>query len=319
MHVPIALRSNRYTAGVTPSLGGALAWFGLAGDPLIEFVRATPVRALVDGNARMASSYPLVPYSNRVGDGRFVFDGAAVTLRRNTDISEHPVHGVGFQRSWDVVTALDNALTIALSHDGRNGADPDWPWSFDSTQSFDLDDGGLVISIAIVNRDTRRMPAGIGLHPFFPKSSTTQLRFETAATWMNDARMLPQSRIDVPSRFDFRAPRAVDELEVDNCFAGWTGTFELEWPERRWGLRASASAAFGHLVVFTGPLRDSIAIEPVSHVNNALNLARSRALPDDSGLVALAPGESLEGTMRLAPYALQALAPSALQAARNPR
>ena len=305
MHTPIALRSSRYTAGVTPSLGGSLAWFGLAGDPLIEFVRATPARAFYDGHARMASSYPLVPYSNRVGDGRFTFDGNAVMLRRNTNISEHPIHGLGFQRAWKVVTASDYAITIAIAHDGCNGTDADWPWSFEATQSFALDDeDGLVISIAVVNRDARRMPAGIGLHPFFQKSSTTRLRFETAATWMNDARMLPQSRIEVPSRFDFRAAHAVADLEVDNCFAGWTGTFELEWPERRWGLRASASDVFGHLIVFTSPTRDSIAVEPVSHVNNALNLALSRVPVGDTGLVLLAPGEALEGTMRMTPYAL---------------
>ena len=288
-----------------PTLGGALAWFGLAGDPLVEFVRATPVRALLDGNARMASSYPLVPYSNRVGDGRFTFDGNAVALRRNTDISEHPIHGLGFQRAWNVVTASDHALTIALTHDGRNGTDADWPWSFDATQSFSVDDdGGLAITISVVNRDTRRMPAGIGLHPFFPKTPLMRLRVETGAVWINDSRMLPRSRIDVPSRFDFRMPRAVAELDVDNCFAGWTRTFELEWPERKWGLRASASEVFGHLIVFTGPSRDSIAIEPVSHVNNALNLAVSREGSWDTGLVVLAPGEMLEGTMRLAPYAL---------------
>lgn len=301
MHLPIALRSTRYTAGILPRLGGALAWFGLAGDPTMEFVRATPVRALHDGFARMASAYPLVPYSNRIGDGRFDFDGRTVMLRRNTDISEHPIHGIGFLRPWTVASNDDRALTLTLAHDGRSGDDPDWPWSFEAIQSFVLDDESLRICISITNRDPRAMPAGIGLHPFFPKSAATRLRFATGAVWLNDARMLPAARTAVPPAFDFHEQRTLDTLTVDNCFAGWDGNADIEWPDRQWKLRIAATSVFGHLVVFTSPARDAIAIEPVSHVNNALNLARAR---DDTGLVVLAPGATLEGTVTLSPSAI---------------
>ena len=311
MHSTIALMSDRFTAGVSPSLGGSLVWFGTRGhasDPSIEFVRATPVRALHDGTGRMASSYPLVPYSNRVADGGFEFDGKPVTLRRNTSIPDHPIHGVGFLRGWSVespeVSANRHELAISLIHAvaaDTSRPDPDWPWSFAARQIFTLDDHGLAISIAIANRDARPMPAGIGFHPFFPKSSSTRLRFRASAVWKSDARMLPEARIAVPKPFDFAEPRALTALDVDNCFAGWDGTADLEWPDRRWGLRIDASPVFGHLVVYTSPLRDTIAIEPVSHVNNALNLARER---DDTGLVRLMPGETLEGTMKLTPFEL---------------
>ena len=49
-----------------------------------------------------------------------------------------------------------------------------------------------------------------------------------------------------------------------------------------------------YLVVCTQPQRDSVAIEPVSHANNAINLqhAQGRA-PAELGVRTLAPGESL--------------------------
>lgn len=313
MHSPIALTSDRYTAGVSPAMGGALLWFGMRQEPQVDFVRATPARALHDGNARLASSYPLVPYSNRIGDGRFEFDGAPVTLRRNTDFSEHPIHGVGFQRPWSVESSSEppvetatkssdaGKLVIMLAHDARQHDDPDWPWSFSARQAFVVDDQGLSITIGITNRDTQPMPAGIGLHPFFPKSSSTRLRFAASAVWKSSARMLPESLVAVSKPFDFGERRPVADLDVDNCFAGWDGSAEIEWPDKRWGLRIAAGAVFAHLVVFTSPLRDAIAVEPVSHVNNALNIARDR---DDTGLVRLLPGQTLEGTVRLTPFEL---------------
>jgi aldose 1-epimerase len=54
------------------------------------------------------------------------------------------------------------------------------------------------------------------------------------------------------------------------------------------------------LVVFTTPGRDSIAIEPVSHVNNALALvAQTGASPESLGLVTLQPGETFSVAMRI--------------------
>jgi aldose 1-epimerase len=54
------------------------------------------------------------------------------------------------------------------------------------------------------------------------------------------------------------------------------------------------------LVVYTKPDVEMIAIEPVSHVNNALNLlARGVATADALGLVILQPGETFSCEMRI--------------------
>lgn len=301
MQSVITLASQRFTAGVSPTLAGSLLWFGLADQIAIDFVRPSTVRACCEGSVRLSSSYPLVPYSNRIGDGRFEFRGVQHVLRRNTDFSEHPIHGVGWLRAWTVVASTRDQLQLTITHDGEDGRNADWPWSFSATQTFLLDDDGLRHSIGVTNRDRRPMPAGIGLHPFFPKSPATQVCFEAEAVWRNSERMLPQERTAVPPEWNFSQRRTVAGLTVDNCFAGWTRNAEIVWPECGWGLHLEASEVFGHLVVFTSEARDSIAIEPVSHVNNALNLVDAR---DDTGLRVLAPGEMLEGTLAMTPFAL---------------
>jgi aldose 1-epimerase len=94
-------------------------------------------------------------------------------------------------------------------------------------------------------------------------------------------RPLPHSGLDAP----------VDALDIDHCFDGWVGQAELATPMGRWRIESSLR----HLVVFTRPDRTDVAIEPVSHVNNALNLlAQNRGLdPEDLGVRVLAPGESM--------------------------
>ena len=298
----ITLASPRFTAGVAPQLGGALAWFALADETGLDFVRPAPARAFAERNVRLTSSYPLVPYSNRIGDGRFGFAGVNHALRRNAAISPHPLHGLGWLRPWTVATVAPRSVTLTITHDSRGDNDPEWPWSFGATQTIELDDAGLRLTLALTNHDRRAMPAGIGLHPFFPKSPGMALQFEAAAVWRNDARMLPQERASVPPEWNFGIRRPVAALAVDNCFAGWSKSARLTWPERGWGLRLAASDTFGYLVVFTSPAKESIAIEPVSHANNALNLAATR---DDTGLVILAPGATLTGTLVMTPFPLE--------------
>lgn len=298
----ITLSSQRFAAGVSPRLGGALAWFGLADDSGIEFVRPASARAFAERNVRLTSSYPLVPYSNRIGDGKFRFDGLDYSLQQNAPISPHPIHGVGWLRNWSVTAVERNSVSLAFTHVAHGGSGTDWPWSFGAAQIIALDDTGLHLTLSLTSHDSRPMPAGIGLHPFFPKSPKMELRFEAGSVWLNDVRMLSTERVGLPREWNFAMQRPVNELTVDNCFAGWSRAALLTWPERGWGLRLAAGAAFGHLVVFTSPARDSIAIEPVSHANNAVNLAATR---DDTGLVILAPGATLSGTLTICPFPLE--------------
>jgi aldose 1-epimerase len=298
----ITLSSRRFTAGVSPELGGALTWFELANDTGIDFVRPASARGWAERNVRLTSSYPLVPYSNRIGDGRFSFDGVDYALRPNANISPHPLHGVGWSRAWAVTSVGPGNVSLVFTHDSSGRDDPEWPWSFSATQTIALDDAGLHLTLTVTNEDSGPMPAGIGIHPFFPKSPRMELQFEAEAVWLNDARMLPRERASVPPEWHFAIRRPVAELDVDNCFAGWSHSALLYWPERGWGLRLDASEAFGHLVVYTTPARASIAIEPVSHANNAVNLASARG---DTGLAILAPGAALSGSFTIAPFPLE--------------
>src|SRR4028118_2023587 len=69
----LTLSKGDLTLAVAPSIGGAIAGFWRNG---LALMRETPEQALRDGLVRLTSSYPLIPYSNRIAQGRFSFHGA---------------------------------------------------------------------------------------------------------------------------------------------------------------------------------------------------------------------------------------------------
>ena len=65
-------------------------------------------------------------------------------------------------------------------------------------------------------------------------------------------------------------------------------------------LHTRIESKLGNLVVFSNGRQDCIAIEPVSHVNNAIDLmARGVATADALGVRVLQPGESMSCDMSI--------------------
>jgi aldose 1-epimerase len=63
-------------------------------------------------------------------------------------------------------------------------------------------------------------------------------------------------------------------------------------------MQVRIESSMSRVVVFTHPARDTVAIEPVSHVNNAVHLVRDGVSDAQAlGLAVLSPGESMSATM----------------------
>jgi aldose 1-epimerase len=85
-------------------------------------------------------------------------------------------------------------------------------------------------------------------------------------------------------------------LDVDHCFDGWSGMLQL----RDELLHTRITSPMSRLVVFTNATKSFVAIEPVSHVNNALNmLALDPEKADELGANILQPGESMTAQMTI--------------------
>ena len=137
------------------------------------------------------------------------------------------------------------------------------------------------------NLSAEAMPCGLGLHPYFPCTSSTVLDTEVTHAWTVDAQVLPVERVPAAGRYDLRR-RPVCGQGLDNGFDGWSGSARIVWPKRGLGLELSSPDAPRFQLY--SPTRGGLFVaEPVQNANAALN--RPEADWADAGLRLLAQGE----------------------------
>ncbi len=282
MTTALHLHRDGLRCEIAPGLGGCIAGLWLNGVPVL---RSTPAAQLA--TARQSGSYPLVPFSNRLAHAALQWQGTSHPLVRNNGDEPHAIHGVGWQRPWGVLDSADDFALLSYEHRGDSG----WPFAFDASQTFRVSPDALECTLSVTNQSQHAAPLGLGWHPWFVKRPGARVSFQAEGRWEMGADKLPTHRLP-SSGMDADG----DTLDVDHCFDGWRGSVVLTDAQ----LRTRVSANLSRLVIFTLPSRDAIAIEPVSHVNNALHLAAQPGLtPEALGLKVLAPGESFSATMTI--------------------
>lgn len=283
MSPPLTLHCNALRCELKPELGGCIAGLWLGDVPVL---RSTPAADL--HSVRLSASYPLVPFSNRIGHATLQWQGTDHPLVKNWAPDAHAIHGVGWERPWGVLEASETFALLSYEHK----ADAAWPFDFDASQAFQLEAGALELSLSITNQSAVSAPVGLGWHPYFVKRANSRVVFTATGRWEMGADKLPTQRS--PST---GVSAECAALEVDHCFDGWNGVATLQDEV----LRTTLTSSLSRLVVYTTPARDSIAIEPVSHVNNAMNmLAQTGASADALGVCVLQPGQTFSCTMRMA-------------------
>ena len=282
MPSPLRLVCGDMRCDVVPALGAAIAglWHGE-----LPVLRSTDAATLT--SARAAGSYPLVPFSNRIAQASLKWNGTSHPLVQNFPPEPHAIHGIGWQRPWDVLDADPQFVLLSFEH----RPDADWPFAFDCSQALRLDNDALALSLSVTNQSGQPAPFGLGWHPYFVKRAGSHISFAASGRWEMGDDNLPTHRL---ASQGLDADCAV--LDIDHCFDGWTGSLHL----RDAWLHTCVSSNLQRLVVFTNTSRDFVAIEPVSHVNNAINIAGSR--PEylrELGVQTLQPGESMTAQMRI--------------------
>ena len=279
----LTLRAGRSLLVLAPEAGGAMLGWSFGGIPLL---RRADGRAVVQNDVRGMGCFPLVPYANRIAEGRFSWGGRTYQLDRNFGDHPHSIHGIGWQRPWTVDAVSETEACLTLVHDGDGS---DWPFPFVAEQRLVLCPDALRVEMRITNRHHAAAPAGLGLHPYFPRPPGAGLRFNAGSVWLNDTTALPSRLVPVPNAWDHASGITVGAVTLDNCFNGWDGAAHLDLGTV--AVTIEASAAFGHLQVYTPPDEPFFCVEPVTHRPDALNGRSGRGMPS------LGPGETLAGAV----------------------
>jgi len=273
----LRLTADDYALDVDPALGGSIArfeWRGLA------LMRATCGPSVLD-----TACFPLVPFSNRIAHGRFRAGGRAFRLAPNFPGRDHPhtLHGFGWLSPWRVAEA-DEARAV-LVHEHEAG---EWPWSYRAEQEFALSEAGLRHSLAVTNLSATPMFAGLGVHPYFPRSARTLYRGLHRGEYQVDGEVLPVGLDLRAEAIDWWQGAPVATRPIDTAYTGREGALAIVWPERNLSLAIEPSPALTFTVVYVPRDEDIFCVEPVSHAIDAINDADPQ-----SGALWLGPRETM--------------------------
>jgi len=276
------LRAGELLLEVEPSLGGAVTRFTSGTFPIFREALAPPA------SVSDCASFPLIPFSNRIRDGRFTFSGARFQIPPDKRDQRFTNHGHTRHLPWQVIASSPTGLTLRFTQ-----PEPalSWPFPFTAEQEFHLSPNRLTLRARIRNDHATPAPAGIGFHPYFTRLPDTALGFSADCLWETDELDIPIRSAPPVGRFDFAPGKMLEVPLINHAYGGWNGTAEIIHPSRL-RILISATAELNHLILFTPEGKNFFGFEPVSHRPDALNtLADER----DQGMTVLLPGEILEG------------------------
>lgn len=281
----LTLRCGTSQCQLLPQLGGSIRAWTIGDQPMLRLASDAGIAAR---DPYATAGFPLVPYSNRIAQARFEWDGARVSLERNFPPEPHAIHGVGFERPWRVEEQGEDSVLLSLLH-RPDGA---WPWSFQARQHLKLEQESLTLELSAQNLEAYPVPLAFGHHPYFPRAGAV-LTFEARAVWLTDADGLPGRRAEPFGQFDFSGGCSVEQAQIDHCYTGWNGRARIAWRGKRRALEISASPGLSSAVIYIRPGLDAFCFEPVAHLNDALNRpAQESAMP------VVAPGATFSATIR---------------------
>ncbi len=247
-----------------------------------HILRPTPVTAGADPFD--VACFPMVPYVNRIADGRFQFGGRQVQLEQNRSQEPHPLHGQGWRSRWTVAEISASGARLQFE-----GGGDQWPWRYRAEQRFAIEPDGIAIELSAENLGAEPMPVMLGLHPYFFGASRTRLLARLPRVWRTDQAALPVEELAAPMDWSFDPARPLKAMQLDHCFAGWDGRATLYSPERTIHLQAS-NCRFLHVYVPAG--RDYFCLEPQSAAAGALGRGGAE-------VAAVPPGERLAINLRI--------------------
>jgi len=241
-------------------------------------------------------NYLLLPYSNRIRDGRFQYDGQTHQLDNAT---RHAIHGTLRDQPWQVTNSSESALTA--SFDSRTHPGINWPWPISASCEIELSGNRLQCQLKVTNQGETTMPIGGGWHPYFVRhliKADPELSIPVAAVYPDtDGDCLPTGPAQIiPEALQFTEHTKLDPNQrIDHCFSGLSGDLQIRWPDAAVQLTMKASKNCTHAVLYN-PDHPFFALEPVTHANDAVNLM---AKGIDAGLESLAPGKSWQASLQI--------------------
>jgi aldose 1-epimerase len=244
----------------------------------------------------------LLPWPNRIEDGRYEFAGAVHQLPLTEPARHNALHGLTRWVNWTAVEQAPDRVLLSLVLHPQDG----YPFTLRFDVEYRLAAGGLTTLTTATNIGRRAAPYGAGHHPYLTVGTLIDqalLKMPALMRLEANDRLIPTGRL-LPNRgtdYDFLELRPIGPLTMDTGFANLIPDSDglirvhLQAPGGAPRVTLWMDGTYKFLMVFTPDAipqparrRRSIAIEPMTCAPNAFRTG--------DGLIVLQPGESRSGS-----------------------
>jgi aldose 1-epimerase len=269
--------------GIDPADGGRIVSLVIAGaERILPKARA---RALEP--ALYWGCYPMVPWAGRLLNGRIPTSAGEVRLEPNLPPSA--IHGLGFDKSWEIVERSATAVTMMCEMRGLG-----WPFGGRALHTVRMGANSLELEVRLDDY-AKPGPAGVGWHPWFtrPPHGDLEVRLDGSEVLVLDADLAPTGEVRrVAPVEDLRSGPPLGDRRLDHVYVRTKSPAIVRWPDLE--LRIEYDTSLETVVVYTPA--EGICVEPQSMWPNAPLLAAAGVR--GTGLRTLEPGDTMTAATR---------------------
>lgn len=243
----------------------------------------------------------LVPWPNRVTEGKYSFEGEDFQLAINEVSTGAALHGLKCWSNWEVVGQNQSSVTFATDICPQ----PCYPHSLHCVAVYQVSaTHGLSLTVTTTNLGDTVAPYGASTHPYLTCNlqpvDRCVLTIPAGKVWQVDQRLHPtELRLVEELDLDYRAGKTIDGQEIDHAFGqlqpgpAQDGFWHVSLRDPATDMAVVMESDEPWVQVYSGTNIDrvGVAVEPMTCPPDAFN--------SGIDLIELAPGESTVFTCRI--------------------
>ncbi|NYE38216.1 aldose 1-epimerase [Nocardioides cavernae] len=220
----------------------------------------------------------LMPWPNRIRDGRYSFGGRELQLGLTDPGKGNASHGLARWAAW--TPEEHTATSVSLVY--RVMAQTGYPWTLDLHVLYDLSADGLRVTQTATNLSPEPAPYASGAHPYLRVGDMIEdleLTVPARTRVLVDDRQLPTGTEPARGAYDWTSPRRIGDEVLDDGYgdlvrADGRTTVTLREPSGGRGTALWVDERHRWLQLYTAPSdgpRAGIAVEPMTAPADAFN------------------------------------------------
>jgi aldose 1-epimerase len=262
---------------VITEVGATLRSYSIGGTHVLDGFAAEEMCSAARGQV-------LAPWPNRLGDGRYLFEGRRCQAALDEPERRNAIHGLVRWMPWRLEQRVQNVAALSCTIHPQ----PAYPWRLQLRLEYRLGRDGLTVTAQARNLSPGPIPFALGFHPYLRVGedgiNATRLVLPARRRLIADERGLPTGEAQVTgTEFDFTTGRLIGPTRLDTAFTDFVrgpddrARVELDHPVSGQGLTLWMDGGFRYVMAYTGDSvepasrqRASISVEPMTSPPDAL-------------------------------------------------